>query len=91
MEKLIPIFLLKTRVYEEVRQDENVEISTVYSYASYSKPAAAEGNDIYSLVTAAPPQNTVSSELHTLKHDYCWKSTSNAILCFPSKIPLDYD
>ncbi|XP_043979227.1 CMRF35-like molecule 3 isoform X2 [Gambusia affinis] len=54
-----------TRVYEEVRGDEMksvpVEICTVYSYASYSKPAAADG--VYSLVTAALPLDKAEDDL----------------------------
>ncbi|XP_023190564.1 uncharacterized protein LOC111608778 isoform X3 [Xiphophorus maculatus] len=53
------------RVYEEVRGDEMksvpVEISTVYSYASYSKPAAADG--VYSLATAALPLDKAEDDL----------------------------
>ncbi|XP_032416627.1 uncharacterized protein LOC116718600 isoform X2 [Xiphophorus hellerii] len=53
------------RVYEEIRGDEMksvpVEISTVYSYASYSKPAAADG--VYSLATAALPLDKAEDDL----------------------------
>ncbi|KAM4571164.1 uncharacterized protein V3H82_010855 isoform 2-T2 [Fundulus diaphanus] len=51
----------------EVRNNENtsaaVQISTIYSYASYCTTAGAEGNDIYSLVTAVPPQNNAEDDL----------------------------
>ncbi|XP_051280280.1 uncharacterized protein LOC127376922 isoform X4 [Dicentrarchus labrax] len=51
------------RVYEEIREEDKqsrsppAEISTVYTYAKYSKPNAVETTDEYSLITAAGPQN----------------------------------
>ncbi|XP_035998928.1 uncharacterized protein LOC105924704 isoform X2 [Fundulus heteroclitus] len=51
----------------EVRDNENtsaaVQISPIHSYASYCTTAGAEGNDIYSLVTAVPPQNSAEDDL----------------------------
>ena len=60
------LVLQATQVYEEVREDRGsksptVEVSPVYSYASYVKPDTAENTDVYSLATF--PQNTVSQSL----------------------------
>ncbi|XP_054878091.1 uncharacterized protein LOC129352907 isoform X2 [Poeciliopsis prolifica] len=52
-------------VYEEIREDEMnsvpVRISTVYSCASFCKPAAADG--VYSLAMAALPLDTAEDDL----------------------------
>ncbi|XP_051280317.1 uncharacterized protein LOC127376922 isoform X36 [Dicentrarchus labrax] len=56
------------RVYEEIREEDKqsrsppAEISTVYTYAKYSKPNAVETTDEYSLITAAGPQNQTEDD-----------------------------
>ncbi|XP_051280295.1 uncharacterized protein LOC127376922 isoform X16 [Dicentrarchus labrax] len=56
------------RVYEEIGEEDRqsrsppAEISTVYTYAKYSKPNAVETTDEYSLITAAGPQNKTEDD-----------------------------
>ncbi|XP_051280294.1 uncharacterized protein LOC127376922 isoform X15 [Dicentrarchus labrax] len=62
------------RVYEEIREEDRqsrsppAEISTVYTYAKYSKPNAVETTDEYSLITAAGPQNKTEDDLSKLTY-----------------------
>ncbi|KAE8292737.1 hypothetical protein D5F01_LYC07829 [Larimichthys crocea] len=58
-------------VYEEIREEDGwnrsppVEISTVYTYAKFDKPNAAEGSDDYSFVTAAQKETEDNSSKPT--------------------------
>ncbi|XP_051280284.1 uncharacterized protein LOC127376922 isoform X8 [Dicentrarchus labrax] len=68
------LFLQANRVYEEIGEEDRqsrsppAEISTVYTYAKYSKPNAVETTDEYSLITAAGPQNKTEDDLSKLTY-----------------------
>ena len=54
-------------MYEEIREDRQstsppVEVSTVYTYAKYTKPDGVETTEEYSLVTAPTSQKKVSQK-----------------------------
>ncbi|XP_014878241.1 uncharacterized protein LOC106940110 [Poecilia latipinna] len=54
------------RDYDEIRDEMKsvpVEICTVYSYASYSKPAATAADGVWSLATAALPLDEAEDDL----------------------------
>ncbi|XP_035860508.1 uncharacterized protein LOC116050914 isoform X4 [Sander lucioperca] len=61
------------RVYEEIREDRqstspHVEVSTVYTYAKYTKPDGVETTEEYSLVTAPTSQKKLQPLLSDLLH-----------------------
>ncbi|XP_051280303.1 uncharacterized protein LOC127376922 isoform X23 [Dicentrarchus labrax] len=62
------------RVYEEIGEEDRqsrsppAEISTVYTYAKYSKPNAVETTDEYSFVTAAGSPNKTEDDLSKLTY-----------------------
>ncbi|KAF1389964.1 hypothetical protein PFLUV_G00053150 [Perca fluviatilis] len=61
------------RVYEEIREDRQstsppVEVSTVYTYAKYTKPDGAETTEEYSLVTAPTSQKKTEDDWSDLTY-----------------------
>ncbi|XP_044066035.1 uncharacterized protein LOC122882584 isoform X3 [Siniperca chuatsi] len=60
------------RVYEEIREEDRqsrappVEISTLYTYAKYTKPNGVEPTDDYSLATAASSQKKTEDDSSNL-------------------------
>ncbi|XP_028437627.1 uncharacterized protein LOC114558087 isoform X1 [Perca flavescens] len=61
------------RVYEEIREDRQstsppVEVSTVYTYAKYTKPDGAETTEEYSLVTAPTSQKKTEDDRSDLTY-----------------------
>ncbi|XP_031168086.1 CMRF35-like molecule 1 [Sander lucioperca] len=61
------------RVYEEIREDRQstsppVEVSTVYTYAKYTKPDGVETTEEYSLVTAPTSQKKTEDDWSDLTY-----------------------
>ncbi|XP_078112021.1 uncharacterized protein LOC144521352 isoform X1 [Sander vitreus] len=61
------------RVYEEIREDRQstsppVEVSTVYTYAKYTKPDRVETTEEYSLVTAPTSQKKTEDDCSDLTY-----------------------
>ncbi|KAF1389958.1 hypothetical protein PFLUV_G00053090 [Perca fluviatilis] len=61
------------RVYEEIREDRQstsppVEVSTVYTYAKYTKPDGVETTEEYSLVTAPTSQKKTEDDRSDLTY-----------------------
>ncbi|XP_035860505.1 uncharacterized protein LOC116050914 isoform X1 [Sander lucioperca] len=61
------------RVYEEIREDRqstspHVEVSTVYTYAKYTKPDGVETTEEYSLVTAPTSQKKTEDDRSDLTY-----------------------
>ncbi|XP_039655982.1 cell wall protein DAN4-like isoform X2 [Perca fluviatilis] len=61
------------RVYEEIREDRQstsppVEVSTVYTYAKYTKPDGVESTEEYSLVTAPTSQKKTEDDWSDLTY-----------------------
>ncbi|XP_035864147.1 uncharacterized protein LOC116059240 isoform X2 [Sander lucioperca] len=68
------------RVYEEIREDRQstsppVEVSTVYTYAKYTKPDGVETTEEYSLVTAPTSQKKTEDN---------WSDLTYSELDFPN-------
>ncbi|XP_044066037.1 uncharacterized protein LOC122882585 [Siniperca chuatsi] len=63
-----------SRVYEEIREEDRqsrappVEISTLYTYAKYTKPNGVEPTDDYSLATAASSQKRTEDDSSNLTY-----------------------
>ncbi|TDH10137.1 hypothetical protein EPR50_G00071830 [Perca flavescens] len=61
------------QVYEEIREDRQstsppVEVSTVYTYAKYTKPDVVETTEEYSLVTAPTSQKKTEDDRSDLTY-----------------------